>query len=200
MEYLNSPKNMGKVNRFFVANGLSELREYSGRNISPFSNMDGEINTNLEYSEIRGRKRVRKKRKPVKSKKNWEKVLEYTPIGMAKKGVDSLTSEEAKSRRLKRQELRQGRKERRLSIKEKQADTQQELAKTMNQPSATDEALTKALTETPPTTMDTTKSVPTAVDTTTSGMSKKTKTILIVSGVVVVLTATILIIRKMRKK
>lgn len=199
--YSNSPQNMGKVNRFFVANGLSELKDYTGRNISPFSNMDGEICSNLEYSQVSGGRKS-KPRKPYKRKKTWEKVLDYTPIGMAKKGVDSLTSEEAKSRRFKRQELRQGRKERRLSLKEKQAETQKELAKSLNQPSATDEALTKALTETPITTTDVTKSNPSvSTDTTTSnGMSKTTKNILIVGGVVVALTATILIIRKMRKK
>ena len=196
--YSDSPKNMGKVNRYFVANGMSQLINVAGRNVSPFSNMDGEINSNLEYSEVRGRTRL-KKRKPTKRKKTWEKVLDYTPIGMAKNGVDALTSEEAINRRAKKQELRQGRRERRLSLKEKQADTQTEIAKTLNQPSPTDEALTKALTETPVTT-DATKTNTEVTDTTTTGMSKRTKTILIVGGVVVALTATILIIRKMRKK
>jgi hypothetical protein len=190
---------MGKVNRYFVANGMSQLIDVAGRNVSPFSNMDGELQDNIEFSEVRGKRRL-KKRKPTKRKKTWGKVLDYTPIGMAKKGVDALTSEEAINRRAKKQELRQGRRERRLSIKEKQANTQTEIAKTLNQTSPTDEALTKALTETTPVTTDATKTNTEVTDTTTTGMSKRTKTILIVGGVVIALTATILIIRKMRKK
>jgi hypothetical protein len=113
---------------------------------------------------------------------------------------------ERKTRRSERQKLLKGasaRADRRIKLKETQADTQKELAKTVNQPSATDEALTKALTETPVATVAPIGSgIQNDPTTTTSstGMSKKTKTILIVGGVLVALTATFLIIRKMRKK
>lgn len=186
-QYSNSPKNMGKVNRFFVANGMSELRDFTGRNISPFSNMDGEIDSNLEYSPANGVKKI-KKRKPTKSKKTWEKVMDYTPLGMAKKGIDNYTSNESKSRREKRRQDR-------LALKKTQAQTQQEIAKSLSQPSAIDQEMLKAVQETNPETPALTP--PTDGNT---GMSKTTKTILIVSGVLVAVTATILVIRKIRKQ
>jgi hypothetical protein len=187
--YSNSPQNMGKVNRFFVANGLSELRDFTGRNISPFSNMDGEIEDNIEFSDAIGRKmRMAKKRRQKKRDTRRKERIS-----------------DRKSRRSERQKLLKGasaRADRRIKLKETQADTQKELAKTVNQPSATDEALTKALTETPVAPIapigSGVQNDPTI--TTSTGMSKKTKTILIVGGVLVALTATFLIIRKMRKK
>ena len=50
----------GKVNRFFVANGMSELRKGGGHDVSPFSMMDGSIDDNIEFSNARGSK-LRKK-------------------------------------------------------------------------------------------------------------------------------------------
>jgi hypothetical protein len=184
--YSDSPKNMGKVNRFFVANGMSQLINVAGRNVSPFSNMDGEIQDNIEFSDALGSK-MRLKKKRRKSERDSRR----------KQRIDS-----RKTRQTERRKFIKGaseRADRRINLKEKQADTQTEIAKTLNQPSPTDEALTKALTETPVTT-DATKTNTEITDTTTTGMSKRNKTILIVGGVVIALTATILIIRKMRKK
>jgi hypothetical protein len=185
--YSDSPKNMGKVNRYFVANGMSQLINVAGRNVSPFSNMDGELQDNIEFSNALGSK-MRLKKKRRKSVRDSRR----------KQRIDS-----RKSRQTERRKIIKGaseRADRRINLKEKQADTQTEIAKTLNQTSPTEEALTKALTETTPVTTDATKTTPEVTDTTTTGMSKRTKTILIVGGVVVALTATILIIRKMRKK
>jgi predicted secreted protein len=149
--------SQGKVNRFFVANGFSELKDGGGYNISPFNNFDGEMDDSLEFSNARGRL----KRKLRASKK---------------------ARQDRRSERSKRAN-------RRLSIKEQQAKTQQRVAEQIAKTSPEDKKLLDALTKPDPN-----------VQETKTGMKPALKWGLIIGGGVVVLVGAVLIIRKMRNK
>jgi len=149
--------SQGKVNRFFVANGFSELKDGGGYNVSPFNNFDGEMDDSLEFSNARGRL----KRKLRASKK---------------------ARQDRKSERSKRAN-------RRLSIKEQQAKTQQRVAEQIAKTSPEDKKLLDALTKPDPN-----------VQEAKTGMKPALKWGLIIGGGVVVLVGAVLIIRKMRNK
>ena len=200
--------------RYMVANGLTEFRTNSVyHDISPFSAMDGTIlNSNdefpeteevfLEFSNASGKKK--------KKKGNFEKVFSYTPLGMAKAGVDSLTSEEAKGRReerrSKRAERRDQRKDFRQTKKESKLDRKSRRVGIKEQDSATQKAVAESLSQTSPeeamllNQISGGNNLKTADANQGQGMSKGMKIGLIVGGVVVLGVVSILVIRKMRKK
>ena len=114
----------GKVNRFFVANGMSELRKGGGHDVSPFSMMDGSIDDNIEFSNARGSK-LRKK-KPSKRKTGRKKTTG--------KFVDKFHE----------------RQDRRLAIKEQQAKSQQAVAENIGKTSPEEAKLMEQLAQTTP--------------------------------------------------
>jgi hypothetical protein len=110
---------MWETERFIVANGFTQFNDQNvGNDLSPYDFFDGEVGfADVEFSDARGRRRKKRRRK---GESGVEKVLSYTPIGMAKKGVDSLTSKEAVSRREKRRADR-------MALKNKEIDTQKQI-------------------------------------------------------------------------
>ena len=110
---------MYETERFIVANGFTEFNEPIVVNdLSPYDFFDGEISgDDFEFSDARGKRR---KRRGGKRESGVEKALSYTPYGWIKKGVDSLTSEEAKARR----EKRRGDK---IALKNKEIDAQKQI-------------------------------------------------------------------------
>lgn len=109
---------MWQTEEFIVANGFTQFNNPKVANdLSPYDYFDGEA-LDTEFSDARG---TRKKRGRRKGESGVEKVLSYTPIGMAKKGIDSLTSKEAVSRREKRRADR-------MALKKQEIEAQKEIA------------------------------------------------------------------------
>jgi hypothetical protein len=108
---------MWNTEKFIVANGFTQFNDpYVARDLSPYEYFDGEA-LDTDFSDAKGRRRVKRRKG---SESGVEKVLSYTPIGMAKKGVDSLTSKEAVSRREKRRADR-------MALKQQQIEAQKEM-------------------------------------------------------------------------
>jgi len=109
---------MWQTEEFIVANGFTQFNNPKVANdLSAYDYFDGEA-LDMEFSDARGRRRKKPRRK---GESGVEKVLSYTPIGMAKKGVDSLTSKEAISRREKRRADR-------MALKKQEIEAQKEIA------------------------------------------------------------------------
>jgi len=114
----------GKLNRFFVANGMSELRKGGGHDVSPFSMMDGSIDDNIEFSNASGSK-LRKK------KSTTRKAGRKKTTG---KFIDKFHE----------------RQDRRLAIKEQQAKSQQAVAENIGKTSPEEAKLMEQLAQTNP--------------------------------------------------
>ena len=92
---------MWKTEKFIVANGFTQFNDPQlAEDLNPYEYFDGDLgqNMDIEFSDAKGSSKKTKKSKEG----TFEKVLSYTPIGWAKKGVDALTSPEAIKRREKR--------------------------------------------------------------------------------------------------
>jgi len=114
----------GKVYRFFLANGLSEMRRGGGHDVSPFSMMDGSIEDNLEFSNASGSK-LRKK-KSASRKAGRKKTTG--------KFIDKFHE----------------RQDRRLAIKEQQAKSQQAVAENIGKTSPEESKLMEQLAQPTP--------------------------------------------------
>jgi hypothetical protein len=116
----NDNKQLGHVNKFMVANGLSELKE-NLNDLSPYSGFEGELDSDFngdEFSELAG---IRRKKRPTRKNpppryaskpklkragKIMQKAFGYTPLGAGIKLGKKLTSDEAIARRQKNKEMR----------------------------------------------------------------------------------------------
>lgn len=197
-----------KVNTFFVANGMSELRFNDPGDVTPFSSMDGsEDGINLEFSSANGfgSKTPRKVipaissrsrqsvsrvpvRRPVRRKtgtrigSGLKRAWENNPYRALGKAINRATSPEAQARR-------QANKNRRLAIKEGQQMTQQQIAQNLGKTDQTEAMILQQLAQTP------NSNTPTQ-----TGMSRNMKIGLIVGGLAVATIVAVVVIKKMRSK
>jgi cobalamin biosynthesis Mg chelatase CobN len=157
----------GQVVKYMVANGMTD---FSRGNYEETSMFEGEINGEDEFPETM--------------------MLEFSNAsGKRKKKSGRKKSSTMKSRMLDRQKARKDRKDRKLAIKEKTAETQKSVAENIGKTSPEEAKLLESLAT------DTTKTTPAS-----TGMSKGLKIGLIVGGVLVVGTIVFIVIRKMKKK
>lgn len=159
---------VGEVTRYMVANGFTQFdRNADYNDVSPYDNFDGgsisdsefDGENDLFFSNASGKKRRKKKK-----------------------------SSTIRSRMEARQKARADRKDRKLKIKEQQAETQKKVAEDLGK----EDPATQKLMETLAT--DDTKKAE------TGGMSKGLKIGLIVGGVVLAGVVAFVVIRKMRAK
>jgi hypothetical protein len=101
---------------FLLANGLSQLPNSSMTNdLSPYDYFEGGLDVEVDHDFSEARGRVSKKRRtPSKRTKRggFERVMSYTPLGMAKDGIERFNSPESRERRDYRRKGRQNRRER----------------------------------------------------------------------------------------
>lgn len=197
-----------KVNTFFVANGMSELRFDDPTDVTPFSSMDGsEDGINLEFSSANGfgSKRPRKVispisnrsrqagsripvRRPVRKKagtrigSGLKRAWENSPHKAVGDAIRRATSPEAQARR-------QANKNRRLAIREGQQMTQQQIAQNLGKTDPTEAMILQQLAQAPAT--------PTPAP---SGMSRNMKIGLVIGGLAVATIVAVVVIKKMRTK
>jgi len=158
------------VTNFMIANGMTEYGRGTYNDISPYSMFEGAINGEDQFPETM--------------------LLEFSNAsGKRKKKTARKKSSTMKSRMKERQEARADRKDRKLAIKEKTAETQKSVAENIGKTSPEEAKLLESLASD-----DQTKTTPAP-----SGMSKGLKIGLIVGGVLVVGTIVFLVIRKMKK-
>jgi hypothetical protein len=164
-----------EATRFMLSNGMSELNHGVYRDVSPYSCADGtNINNEdefassdeimLEFSNASGKKRRKKKKRT---------------------GASTM-----RSRRDARQKARQDAKDRKLKIKEKEAETQSKTAEAINKVDPAEQKLMEELAS------GGTDKAPDDK----KGMSKGLKIGLIVGTIVIAGVVTILVIRKMKAK
>jgi len=169
------PTNM-QATRFMLSNGLSELNHGVYHDVSPYSCADGSNINNedefamsdeimLEFSNASGKKRKKKKK--------------------SRTGLAGM-----RDRRDARQKSRQDARDRKLKIKEKEAETQNKTAEALNKVDPAEQKLMEELA---------TGSKDAKADD-KKGMSKGLKIGLIVGAVVVAGVVTILVIRKIKAK
>jgi hypothetical protein len=158
-----------QVTKYMVANGFTQFdQNVSYDDVSPYQSFDGGSMTDIEFagegdlidfSNASGKRRKKKK-----------------------------TGTTAKGRMETRQQARLERKDRKLKIKESQADTQKKVAEDLTKEDPATQKLMETLA-----TDDTKKDTPT-------GISKGLKIGLIVGGVLVAGVIAFVVIRKMRNK
>ena len=159
------------VQNFIVTNGMTQYDRGNYAESSMFSGFEGAINGEDEFPETM--------------------LLEFSNAsGKRKKKSGRKKSSTMKSRMKERQEARADRKDRKLAIKEKTAETQKSVAENIGKTSPEEAKLLESLASD-----DQTKTTPAS-----TGMSKGMKIGLIVGGVLVVGTIVFLVIRKMKKK
>jgi len=164
-----------EATRFMLSNGLSELNHGVYRDVSPYSCADGsDINNEdqfassdeimLEFSNASGKKRRKKKKTTGRST--------------------------MRSRRDARQKSRQDVKDRKLKIKEKEAETQSKTAEAITKVDPAEQKLMEELASGDKTAKPNGK----------TPMSRGLKIGLVVGAVVIAGVVTILVIRKMKAK
>lgn len=182
---------MWKKEEFLIANGLSQLPNASMTNdLSPYDYFDGGSDTSLDisFSEATGR-RPRPRRRPKKrtgEKTGFEKAMSYTPLGMAKEGIDKFNSPESKARR-------DANRKKRGQKKQVEAQKQEQAIADVNKNSEADAKLLAQITQTPATPTNTN-------ETPKKGMSKGTKTALIIGSVAVLGIVGFMLYKKFKNK
>ena len=173
---------MTEPTRYMVANGFTQFNQGVYHDVSPYSSMDGENINNedefpqsdemmLEFSNASGKKK-KKKKSSGRSRRRG---------GMFGGMRDRMEAN---------RKARQDRKNRKLSIKEKEAETQRATAEALSKTDPAEAKLMEQLAS-----GDTDKKA-----TENTGMSRGLKIGLIVGGIVVAGVITIVVIRKMRAK
>ena len=173
---------MTEPTRYMVANGFTQFNQGVYHDVSPYSSMDGENINNedefpqsdemmLEFSNASGKKK-KKKKSSGRSRRRG---------GMFGGMRDRMEAN---------RKARQDRKNRKLSIKEKEAETQRATAEALSNTDPAEAKLMEQLAS-----GDTDKKA-----TENTGMSRGLKIGLIVGGIVVAGVITIVVIRKMRAK
>lgn len=168
---------MTEPTRYMVANGFTQFNQGVYHDVSPYSSMDGEnINNEDEFPQ------------------SDEMMLEFSNAsGKKKKKKSSGRSRRRggmRDRMEARRKARQDRKNRKLAIKEKEAETQRATAEALSKTDPAEQKLMEQLAS-----GDADKKA-----TENTGMSKGLKIGLIVGGIVVAGVITIVVIRKMRAK
>ena len=168
---------MTEPTRYMVANGFTQFNQGVYHDVSPYSSMDGEnINNEDEFPQ------------------SDEMMLEFSNAsGKKKKKKSSGRSRRRggmRDRMEARRKARQDRKNRKLSIKEKEAETQRATAEALSKTDPAEAKLMEQLAS-----GDADKKA-----TENTGMSRGLKIGLIVGGIVVAGVITIVVIRKMRAK
>ncbi len=168
---------MTEPTRYMVANGFTQFNQGVYHDVSPYSSMDGEnINNEDEFPQ------------------SDEMMLEFSNAsGKKKKKKSSGRSRRRggmRDRMEARRKARQDRKDRKLSIKEKEAETQRATAEALSKTDPAEAKLMEQLAS-----GDADKKA-----TENTGMSRGLKIGLIVGGIVVAGVITIVVIRKMRAK
>jgi hypothetical protein len=158
----------GKVTRYMVANGFTQFdRNVSYDDVSPYDSFDGGSITDCEFA-------------------GENDLIDFSNAsGKRKKKKKSST---IKSRMEARQKARADRQDRKLKIKEQQAETQKKVAEDLGKEDPATQKLMETLA-----TDDTKKDAP-------KGMSKGLKIGLIVGGVVIAGVIAFVVIRKMKAK
>jgi hypothetical protein len=158
----------GKVQHFFLANGLSELKNGTFNDVSPFQSFDGQVNNTefpvttdimLEFSNASGRLKRKAKKK----------------TGGIRKRVDT------------RQKARMDRKSRRLDIKQQEADTQKKVAEKLGTIAPEEAKLMEQLAK------DTASTSPAK-----TGLIKNEKIVIAIFSIAVIGLITFVVIRKMK--
>jgi hypothetical protein len=178
---------MWKRTEFLLANGMSQLPNSSMTNdISPYECFDGGLDTDidLDFSDASGKKPRKKKG----DKSGFKKVMSYTPMGMAKEGIDRRNSTEGLARRdARRQDRLKGRADKQEN-KKAQSDAQNQAITDVTKQSDADALLLEQIQQ------------PLApVTPTPTGMSKGTKISLIVGAVAVAGLLSYFIYKKLKK-
>jgi cobalamin biosynthesis Mg chelatase CobN len=168
---------MTEPTRYMVANGFTQFNQGVYHDVSPYSSMDGEnINNEDEFPQ------------------SDEMMLEFSNAsGKKKKKKSSGRSRRRggmRDRMEARRKARQDRKNRKLAIKEKEAETQRATAEALSKTDPAEAKLMEQLAS-----GDADKKA-----TENTGMSRGLKIGLIVGGIVVAGVITIVVIRKMRAK
>jgi flagellar capping protein FliD len=167
----------GKVQHFFLANGLSELKNGTFNDVSPFQSFDGQVNDSefpettdimLEFSNASGRRIKRKAKKTG---------------GMRKRRTTRL------ARKDNRQQARIDARSRRLDIKQQEADTQKKVAEKLGTIAPEEAKLMEQLAK------DTASTSPAK-----TGLSKNAKIGIGIGVVAVVGLIAFVVIRKMNSK
>jgi hypothetical protein len=168
----------GKVQHFFLANGLSELKNGTFDDVSPFQSFDGQVNNTefpettdimLEFSNASGRLKRKAKKKTG---------------GMRKRRTTRL------ARKDNRQKARIDARSRRLDIKDKEAETQRKVAEKIGTTSPEEAKLIEQLA----------KDVQNPAPQTKTGLSKGAKIGIGIGVVAVVGLIAFVVIRKMNSK
>lgn len=160
-----------------LSNGMSELNHGAYHDVSPYSAMDGvDLNNEdqypetdevmLEFSNASGKKKTKKKRR-------------------SRTGLAGM-----RDRRDARIKAREERRNRKLAIKEKEADTQRKTAEALSKTDPAEQKLMEQLAS-----GDDQKKA-----SENTGMSKGLKIGLIVGGIVIAGVVTFVVIRRMRAK
>lgn len=182
-------QEMYKKYNFITANGMTQFNNPQVANdVNPYECFDGGIDNDLgiEYSDATGRKsRSRKPRSSSRAKGNkstFEKVWAYTPLGMAKSGIEKFNSPESVARRDARRKTK-------TDLKQSEINAQKEMVANIGKGGESDATLLASLSN---------PNLPSVVGA-KPPMSKTTKIVLISSGVVVLGIIAFVMYKKLKK-
>lgn len=167
----NNPQNVGKVQTFMVANGLSELRQ-GGEDVSPYSCFDSEMGIDFdsdEFSNLRGRRRAKKVK--TKTRRLGGKIMDSSTVKNMQKNIAS-------------------RRDKKLAIKNKEADIQAKIADATLKDAASNTALLQQISAT----------VPAAPADEKKPMNKTLKIGLIVGGAIALVVTGVILYKKFKSK
>lgn len=171
---------------FLIANGMSQLPNSSVTNdLSPYDYFDGGLDTDIDmdFSEARGRRRR------IPKKRGFEKVMSYTPIGIAKSGIERFNSPQNQKRRDQKRRQRQGFRQERQQTKRSESQLQNQAVAKISKSAESDAQLLAQL------------SAPkTPIVEPKPTMSKGTKTGLIIGSIAVAGIIGFVLYKKFKKK
>lgn len=179
--------NVYVMKEFLLANGMSQLPNSSMTDdLSPYDYFDGGLNVEVDpdFSDASGKKRKKKKKGG-----GFEKVMSYTPLGMAKKGIDTATSSEARKRRDQRRKERLSRRDQRRADKNAQAEAQNKAVQDVQKQAEADAQLLAQLNQ----------PIPPVLPTPSQKMSKNTKIALTIGGLAVAIFLGFVVYKKFKK-
>lgn len=186
----------GKVTHFFLANGLSELKNSNYDDVSPFQSFDGQVNDTefpestdvmLEFSNASG---IRKRRQEARQdrKATIGRRARKTNRQLARQ--DRKATIGRKARKTSRQQARQEARLRRLDNKGAETESNLKIAKEIATTTPEEAQLINELS----------KDVQNPSETKKSGLSKNAKIGIGIGAVVVVGLIAFVVIRKMKSK
>lgn len=197
----------GKVTHFFLANGLSELKNSTYDDVSPFQSFDGQVNNTefpettdvmLEFSNASGiRKRRQETRQDRKAtigrrarKTNRQLARQDRKATIGRKARKTSRQEARQDRMASRQQARQEARLRRLDNKGAETESNLKIAKEIATTTPEEAQLINELS----------KDVQNPSEIKKSGLSKNAKIGIGIGAVVVVGLIAFVVIRKMKSK